>query len=47
MKYKLFPAPFFNHFIQPIAKLRSLHVVLRGQPPPIKVVSSLCSLPSV
>ena len=29
MKYKLFPAPFFNHFIQPspppIAKLKSLH----------------------
>ena len=37
MKYKLFPAPFFNHFIQPspppIAKLKSLHGVLRGQLP--------------
>ena len=51
MKYKLFPAPFFNHFIQPspppIAKLESLHgVFLRGQFPPIKMVPSLCSLPS-
>ena len=33
MKYKYFPASFFNHFIQPsppaIAKLKSLHGVLR------------------
>ena len=40
MKYKHFPAPFFNHFIQPspppIAKLKSLHGVLRGQLPPQK-----------
>ena len=32
MKYKHFPAPFFNHFIQPspptIAKLKSLHGAL-------------------
>ena len=38
MKYQHFPAPFFNHFIQPspplIAKLKSLHVALRGQLPP-------------
>ena len=37
MKYKLFPAQFFNHFIQfnppPIAKLKSLHGILRGQLP--------------
>ena len=37
MKYKHFPAPFFNHFIQPslpaIAKLKSLHGVVRGQLP--------------
>ena len=37
MKYKLFPAPFFNHFIQPspppIAKLKSLHGVLRSELP--------------
>ena len=50
MKYKLFPAPFFNHFIQPspppIAKLESLHGVLRGQFPPTKMVPSLYSLPS-
>ena len=35
MKYKHFPALFFNHIIQPssptIAKLNSLHGVLRGQ----------------
>ena len=35
MKYKIFPTPFFNHFIQPnpprIVKLKSLHGVLRGQ----------------
>ena len=35
MKYKHFPAPFFNHFIQPcpptIAKLKSLYGVFRGQ----------------
>ena len=35
MNYKLFPAPFFNQFIQrsppTIAKLKSLHGVLRGQ----------------
>ena len=35
MKYKPFPAPFFNHFIQPrpppIAKLKSLDGILRGQ----------------
>ena len=40
MKYKHFPAPFFNHFIQPspptIAKLKSLHGALTGQLPPIK-----------
>ena len=34
MNYKLFLARFFNHFIQPspspIAKLKSLHGVLRG-----------------
>ena len=38
MKYKHFPDPFFNHFIQPIlptiAKLKSLNGVLRGQLPP-------------
>ena len=38
MKYKIFPAPFFNHFIQPspppIVKLKSLHSVLNGQPAP-------------
>ena len=32
MKYKLFPTPFFNHFMQPstppITKLKSLHGVL-------------------
>ena len=37
MKYEYFPAPLFNHFIQPspptIAKLKSLHGVLRGQLP--------------
>ena len=36
MKYKHFPTPFFNHFIQlspTIAKLQSLHGVLRGQLP--------------
>ena len=36
MKYKYFPTQFFNHFIQPsptIAKLKSLHGVLRGQLP--------------
>ena len=37
MKYKSFPAPFFNHFIQPspppIAKLKSLHGVSSGQRP--------------
>ena len=37
MKHELFPAPFFNHFIQPsptpIAKLKSLHGILRGQLP--------------
>ena len=37
-KYKLLPAPFFNHFIQPspstVAKLKSLHGVLKGQVPP-------------
>ena len=35
MKYKHFPAPIFNDFIQPspstIAKLKSLHGVLRGR----------------
>ena len=35
MKYKHFHTLFFNHFIQPspptIAKLKSLHGVLRGQ----------------
>ena len=38
MKYKHFPGPFFNHFIQPspptIVQLKSLHGVLRGQLPP-------------
>ena len=38
MKYKHFPAPFFNYFIQPsppaTAKLKSLHGVLRDQLPP-------------
>ena len=38
MKYKLFAALFFNHFIQashpPVAKLKPLHGVLRGQLPP-------------
>ena len=38
IKYKQFPATFFNHFIQPssatIAKLKSLHGALRVQPPP-------------
>ena len=37
MKYKYFPAPFLNYFIQTsppaIAKLKSLHGVLRGQLP--------------
>ena len=36
MKYKLFPTPFFKHFIQPspsIAKSKFSHVVLRGQIP--------------
>ena len=37
MQYKSFPAPFFNHFIQPspppIAKLKSLHGVSSGQRP--------------
>ena len=37
MKFKLFPAPFFNDLFQPssppIAKLKSLHGVLRGQLP--------------
>ena len=37
MKYEHFPVPFFDHFIQPssptIAKLKSLHGVLSGQPP--------------
>ena len=41
MENKLFTAPFFNHFIQPsplpIAKLKSLHGVLRGQLPPRNV----------
>ena len=38
MKNKHFPAPSFNHFTQPspptIAKLKSVHSVLRGQLPP-------------
>ena len=38
MKYKRFPAPFFNNFIQTspptIAKLKSLHAALRVQLPP-------------
>ena len=38
MKYKHFLAPFFKHFIQPspptIAKLKSLHGILKGQLPP-------------
>ena len=38
MKYKRFPAPFFNHFMQPspltTAKLKSLHGALRGELPP-------------
>ena len=38
MKYKHFPALFFKHFIEPsspkIAKLKSLHGVLRSQLPP-------------
>ena len=37
MKYKYFPAPFLKYFIQTsppaIAKLKSLHGVLRGQLP--------------
>ena len=37
MKYKLFLASFFNHFIQPssppTAKLKSLHGILRYQRP--------------
>ena len=37
MKHNHFPSLFFNHFIQPshptIAKLKSLHGVLRGQLP--------------
>ena len=41
MKYKHFPARFFNHFIQPsplrLAKLKSLNCVLRGQLPPQKL----------
>ena len=40
MKYKLCPAPFFNHFIEcnppSIAKLKSLHGVLRDQLAPYK-----------
>ena len=35
MRYKRFPAPFFNYFIQPssppIAISKSLHGVMRGQ----------------
>ena len=38
MKYKHFPAPLFNYFIQPssptIATLKFLYGVLRGQLPP-------------
>ena len=41
MKYKHFSATFFNHFIQPnpptIAKLKSLHGVLRGKLSPEKL----------
>ena len=37
MRYKHFPAPFFNHSIEPssptIAKLESLYGVLRGRFP--------------
>ena len=40
MNYKHFPAPFFNHFIHSspptIAKLKSLHGVLKGQLYPLK-----------
>ena len=49
MKYKLFPTPVFNHFIQPsppIAKLKSLHGVLRGQIPPWKWLHSFAACPS-
>ena len=47
MKYKLFPFPFFNHFIEPIplpiAKLKSLHGASRGQLLPLFHSSSLFS----
>ena len=37
MKYKLFPAPFFKHFIQPspppIAKLKSLNIATTARSP--------------
>ena len=40
MKYKLFPAPFFNHFVQPspapICQIKTVNGVLRGQLPPQK-----------
>ena len=40
MKYKHFPAPFFNHFIQPgpptVAKLKFLYGALKGQLCPLK-----------
>ena len=43
MKYKHFPGPFFNHFIQPIppiiTNLKSLHG-LEGSTSPVKIVSS-------
>ena len=50
MNYKLFLALFFNHFIQPspppIAKLKSLHDVLRGQLPPQKWSHPFVACPS-
>ena len=40
MKYTPFPAPYFNHFIQPsppiISKLKSLHGIFRNQLSPEK-----------
>ena len=50
MKYKSFPAPFFNHFTYfippPIAKLKYLHAVLRGQFPHKKWSHTFVACPS-
>ena len=55
MKYKQFPAQFFNHFIEPcppaIAELKSIKIkitwCLEGSTSPIKMVPSLCGLPPI